>query len=133
MNSSARILYIEDDPVNMLLVKKLLRVEGFEIIEATNGLSGIEMAKEQKPDLILLDINMPDLDGYTAASYLKSIPSLQDIPIVAVTANAMASDKKKSFEAGCDGFITKPIDIKKFGRQVRFYLTRINALPVGNF
>lgn len=124
MNSRPRILYIEDDPVNMLLIKKLLRVEGFDMLEACDAASGIEIAKQQQPDAILLDINMPDLDGYSAARQMKGLPELFGIPIIAVTANALDSDRKKSFDAGCDGYITKPVDIRKFGTQIRFYLDR---------
>lgn len=124
MNRTARILYIEDDPVNMLLVKKLLRVEGFEMLEALDAISGIEIAKQQHPDIILLDINMPGLDGYVTATHMKSLPELKFIPIIAVTANALDSDRKKSFDAGCDGYITKPLDIRKFGSQIRSFLKR---------
>lgn len=108
----------------MLLIKKLLRVEGFDMLEAPDAVSGIEIAKQQHPDAILLDINMPDLDGYSAARQLKCLPELLGIPIIAVTANALESDRKKSLEAGCDGYITKPIDIHQFGNQIRSFLAR---------
>jgi two-component system cell cycle response regulator DivK len=122
-----RILYVEDDPVNMALVKKLLKREGFRLLAAENGWKGLAMAQTYKPDLILMDMNMPDLDGYEATARLKSMPELQHIPVVAVTANAMAGDRDRSLAAGCDGHITKPININTFSDEVRDYLQHANA------
>lgn len=116
------VLYVEDDPVNMLLVKKLLRIEGFRLLEASNGWSGISMAQIHQPDLILMDMNMPDMDGYQATVRIKRMPELRQIPIVALTANAMDGDRQRSLDAGCQGHITKPININTFADQVRTHI-----------
>ena len=122
MQRKTKILYVEDDPVNMALVRKLLRREGFQLLQAENGWKGLSMAQTYQPDLILMDMNMPDLDGYEATARVKAIPELQHIPVVAVTANAMAGDRDRSLAAGCEGHITKPININTFADEVRDYL-----------
>lgn len=116
------VLYIEDDPVNMLLVKKLLKVEGFRLLEASNGWMGISMAQIHQPDLILMDMNMPDMDGYQATARIKRTPEIRRIPVVALTANAMDGDRQRSLDAGCQGHITKPININTFADQVRTHI-----------
>lgn len=118
MARKLKVLYIEDDLVNMALVRKLLKVEGVQFLEASNGWAGIAVAQTHLPDLILMDMNMPDMDGYEATRRIKSLPELQHIPVVAVTANAMERDKQRSLDAGCQGHITKPIDIETFAQQV---------------
>ena len=118
MQRKTKVLYIEDDPVNMVLVKKLLRREGVQFLEATNGWAGLALAQMHKPDVILMDMNMPDMDGYEATRRLKTFVELRHIPVVALTANAMEGDKQRSIEAGCDGHITKPIDINTFCTEV---------------
>lgn len=122
MQSNATVLYIEDDPVNMALVKKLLRNEGFIMLEAGNGWAGLAMVEQHKPDLILMDMNMPDLDGYQATRRIRRHPELRTIPVVALTANAMDGDRQRSLEAGCDGHITKPININTFAEEIRDYV-----------
>lgn len=119
----ARVLYIEDDFNNRMLVKRVLLAEGFEVHEAENAILGIEMAQNDPPDLILMDISMPEMDGVTATQYIRQMPVISDIPIVALTANAMQGDKETFLEAGCDGYISKPIDIDTFADQIRRYLT----------
>ena len=104
-----KILYIEDNPQNMRLVRKFLTLNGYEMIEAVNGLSGIDKAAAEYPDLILMDINLPDIDGLEATARLKSSPGLSHIPVVALTANAMHGDRERFLSAGCDGYIPKPI------------------------
>lgn len=116
------VLYIEDDPVNMLLVKKLLRVEGIRLLEAPNAWVGITMAQDYQPGLILMDMNMPDMDGYQATARIKRMPDIRHIPVVALTANAMDGDRQRSMDAGCQGHITKPININTFADQVRTYI-----------
>lgn len=116
------VLYIEDDPVNMLLVKKLLRVEGIRLLEAPNAWIGITMAQDYQPGLILMDMNMPDMDGYQATARIKRMPDIRHIPVVALTANAMDGDRQRSMDAGCQGHITKPININTFADQVRTYI-----------
>jgi two-component system, cell cycle response regulator DivK len=108
-----RILYIEDDFQNRRLVRKLLRLNGYEMIEAEDGLQGIAIAAREKPDLILMDINLPGIDGMEATSRLKSSNDLAYIPIIAVTANAMRGDREKIMGAGCDSYLQKPINTIK--------------------
>jgi two-component system cell cycle response regulator DivK len=122
MARKTKVLYIEDDPVNMILVRKLLRREGIQFLEAANGWAGIALAQTHMPDLILMDMNMPDMDGYEATRRIKSLPELRHIPVVALTANAMDRDRQRSLEAGCEGHITKPIDIDTFAQQVLAFL-----------
>lgn len=124
------VLYVEDDPVNMLLVKKLLKIEGFLLLEASNGWAGISMAQIHQPDLILMDMNMPDMDGYQATTRIKRMPELRRIPIVALTANAMDGDRQRSLDAGCQGHITKPININTFADQVRTHI-RLGQTTIG--
>lgn len=117
-----RVLYIEDNPENLLLVRRILERKGYEILAAQSGLAGLELAAQSQPDLILLDINLPELDGYALASRLKNTEGLKDTPIIAVTANVMAGDKERSLVAGCDGYIEKPIDVAAFPEQVKAFL-----------
>lgn len=119
---SRRILYIEDNDDNRLLVQRILRAEGFVYEEATNANDGIRMAVENPPDLILMDINMPYFSGLEATQYLRELPELDSTPIVALTANAMRHELEQTIEAGCDGYIIKPIDIDAFVDQIRQYL-----------
>ena len=107
------ILYIEDHHDNMTLVKRIFRPDSYNLIEAWSGLQGISIAESQNIDLILLDINLPDLDGYEVARRLRTSTKteLSKIPIVAVTANAMKGDEKKVREAGCNDYMSKPINI----------------------
>ncbi|MCX8058686.1 MAG: response regulator [Spirochaetes bacterium] len=117
-----RILYIEDNYYNILLVKKILEKEGFSFYEAKDGISGIELAKRIKPDLILMDINLPDLSGLEVTTRIRSIPELQNVKIIALTADISEGSREKSLVAGCDGFISKPIN-KNFINQLFKYLT----------
>jgi two-component system cell cycle response regulator DivK len=121
-----RILYIEDEPGNRMLVKRVLEAEGFAVMEATDGLAGLEMAARmhQDLDLILLDINLPEIDGYDLAKQFRTTPGLQEIPILAVTANVMHGDRERTLEAGCDDYIQKPIDVDQLPDQVRAALTK---------
>lgn len=105
----ARILYIEDNPQNMRLVRKMLSLDGHEMIAADTGMQGIGLAESEKPDLILMDINLPDLDGLKVTTRLKSEPALAHIPIIALTANAMHGDRERFLSAGCDGYLPKPL------------------------
>jgi two-component system cell cycle response regulator DivK len=117
--SDARILYIEDNPENRLLVRRILEVEGYVVLEATDGPAGLEMAVRLQPDLILLDINLPEIDGYDLARRFRDTPSLGGVPILALTANVMQGDRERTLDAGCDGYIQKPIDVDKLPQQVR--------------
>jgi two-component system cell cycle response regulator DivK len=117
--SEARILYIEDNPENRLLVKRILEAEGYTVEEAVDGSSGLQKASEVKPDLILLDINLPEIDGYDLAHQLREIPALDQTPILALTANVMKGDRERTLEAGCDGYIQKPINVDRLPDQIR--------------
>jgi two-component system cell cycle response regulator DivK len=121
---SKRILYIEDNPDNRLLIRRVLQVEGYEVIEAVDGQSGMRQAAEGKPDLILMDINLPEIDGYEVTARLKQLPGLSRIPIIAVTANVMKGDREKTLAAGCDGYIQKPIDIDLLPGQIERFLKK---------
>jgi two-component system cell cycle response regulator DivK len=118
----AKVLYIEDNMTNRLLVKRILMVEDHEVLEAENGMEGIELARTELPDLILVDINMPDMDGYEVTTRLRQIPELDQVPIVALTANVLRGDRERSLEAGCDGYIQKPLDVDMLPTQVETFL-----------
>jgi signal transduction histidine kinase len=115
----ARVLHIEDNPVNRLLVRKLLSAVGHEIIDAESGLEGIRLAETHDPDMVLVDINVPDLDGYEVILRLRGMPSMQGKPIVAITAEG---DRETSLAMGADGLIQKPIDAQRFPDVVAKYL-----------
>ena len=119
---NATILCIEDSPDNRLLVRRILEAEGYHIIEARDAGGALELIAAQTPDLILMDINMPDIDGYTLTARLRSMPQLHEVPILALTANVMKGDRERSLEAGCDGYIQKPIDVDNLPRQVHRFL-----------
>jgi len=118
------VLVIEDNEQNLYLMRFLLEKNGLKVIEATDGEKGLEMAKDNKPNLILLDIQLPKMDGYTVARGLRKISELDDTPIVAVTSYAMVGDREKVLAAGADGYIEKPIDPEKFIGQIRQYLVK---------
>jgi two-component system cell cycle response regulator DivK len=122
MVSTPTILYIEDNSENRLLVRRVLTAEGYTVVDAENAEKGLEWLSHERPDLILMDINMPDIDGYTLTSRIRSTPGFELIPIVALTANAMRGDRERSLESGCDGYIQKPIDIDLLPAQVLRYL-----------
>lgn len=116
------ILYIEDNRDNRMLVRRILEAEGYEVLEAEDGLSGLEMARAMRPSLILMDINLPEVDGYELTAQFKLMPETRDVPIVALTANVMKGDREKSLEAGCSGYIQKPIDVDLLPAQLAAFL-----------
>lgn len=124
MPHNATILYVEDNVDNRTLVRRVLTVEGYNIIEAVNATQALDILKQTRPNLILMDINMPDIDGYTLTAQIKDTPGLEEIPIIALTANVMRGDRERSLEAGCDGYIQKPIDIDALSEQVERFLRR---------
>lgn len=117
---SPTVLYIEDHPDNMTLVRRILQSESYTLIEAKTGFQGIFFAENQDVDVILLDINLPDIDGYEVARRLRKSEkaALAHIPIVAITANAMKGDSQKALEAGCNMYISKPINIQELLEKV---------------
>jgi two-component system cell cycle response regulator DivK len=122
MSNNATILYVEDNIDNRTLVRRILMAEGYNLLEAVNATEALEILNDNIPDLILMDINMPDMDGYTLTAKIKGMPGLGSIPIIALTANVMRGDREKSLEAGCDGYIQKPIDIDLISEQIERFL-----------
>jgi two-component system, cell cycle response regulator DivK len=122
--SKGTILYVEDNPDNRLLVRRVLLSEDYSLLEATDAMDALNVLKTARPDLILMDINMPDMDGYTLTAKIKSLPGFERVPILAVTANVMRGDKEKTLEAGCDGYIQKPLDIEQLTREIEKFLSR---------
>lgn len=116
------VLYIEDNEQNYYLVNVLLKTKDYSVLWAQDGQEGIEKADQSRPDLILLDIQLPVMDGYEVAGRLRSNPELTKIPIVAVTSYAMSGDREKALSAGCNGYIEKPIDPDTFLAQIDMYL-----------
>ena len=121
-NVGARILIIEDSPVNMKLASDVLEAEGFVIQQAVDAEQALALLEHWTPDLVLTDIALPGMDGLGLTRKLKSDPRLGRIPIVALTAFAMKGDEQKARAAGCDGYITKPIQTRELGRQIREFL-----------
>jgi len=118
------ILYVEDNPDNRLLVKRILLAEDYSLLEAIDGKDALNVLRTAHPDLILMDINMPDMDGYTLTAKIKSLPGFERVPIMALTANVMRGDKEKTLEAGCDGYIQKPLDIDQLTREIEKFISR---------
>ena len=117
-----RILVIEDNEDNRRIVRDLLTSAGYEVIEAVTGQEGVTAAETQGPELILMDIQLPDFDGYEATRRIKANPTLSPIPIIAVTSYAMSGDDVKAFEAGCDAYVTKPFSPRELLAKIREYL-----------
>ena len=123
-NEKTTILYVEDNLENRVLVRRILMSEDYAVLEAVNAADALNILKNAMPDLILMDINMPDIDGYTLTARIKAMPGFERIPILALTANVMRGDKEKTLEAGCDGYIQKPLDIDQLIREVERFLPR---------
>ena len=122
MEQKIKILYVEDDPSSEILVRRVLESEGYFVLSTSDGLSAIEIAKREVPDMILMDINISGLDGYEVTTRLRTIDDLRVIPIVAVTAATLQGDRERALIAGCTGYISKPIDVDQFPGQVRSFL-----------
>jgi len=118
------ILVIEDNEQNLYLVRFILEKNGYQVHAAMDGRTGIDMADQLKPDLILLDIQLPVMDGYAVAQNLRANPQLSSIPIVAVTSHAMVGDRDKAIAAGCNGYIEKPINPDTFMSEVELHLIK---------
>lgn len=116
------ILQIEDNQANKLLVERVLEPRNYRLLHAADGETGVSIAIEENPDLILIDMGLPDVDGQTVVTLLKQIPDLQNVPIVAVTAWPREKAEEMAQRYGCDGCITKPIDVKTFPDQIAYYL-----------
>ena len=116
----SKILYVEDNEDNVYMLSRRLKRKGFEMIIATDGEMGVQMAEAEKPDIILMDLSLPKMDGWTATKTIKSNESLKSIPIIALSAHAMDEHKQRAMEAGCNDYDTKPVDIDRL-------LSKINA------
>jgi two-component system cell cycle response regulator DivK len=119
---SKRILVVEDQEDNRVILRDLLSTAGYQLIEATNGQEGVELAQKERPDLILMDIQLPVIDGYEATRRIKGDAALGAIPIIAVTSYALSGDEAKARMAGCDGYVTKPFSPRQLLAKVREYL-----------
>jgi two-component system, cell cycle response regulator DivK len=119
---SQRILVIEDQPDNRTILRDLLSAAGFVVLEAEDGQAGIATALAERPDLILMDIQMPIVDGYAATRQIKAAPGMAAVPIIAVTSHALAGDEAKTRAAGCDGYIAKPFSPRALLAEVRRFL-----------
>jgi len=118
------ILYVEDNPDNRMLIRRVLGADGYTVHVAESATNAMTVLKTLHPDLILMDINMPEMDGYTLTANIRSLPNMGTVPIVAVTANVLKGDRERSLEAGCDGYIQKPIDIDTISSQVERFMKR---------
>jgi two-component system, cell cycle response regulator DivK len=119
----ARILYIEDTENNRILVKRRLEKSGYQVLTAEHASEGLARARADKPDLILMDMGMPDIDGWSATRQLKADSDLKGIPVIAVTAHAMQGDRQRALEAGCDDYETKPFDFARLMQKIEALLT----------
>lgn len=124
MSQPHRILLVEDNETNRNLLVRRLSKRGFEVSTATNGIEGIEKARSEKPDLVLMDLSLPEMDGWEAMRRLRADPSSASLRIIALTAHAMADDRRKASEAGCDDFDTKPVDIERLITKMTALLAR---------
>lgn len=122
--SEARILVVEDNDRNMKLVRDVLQFAGFEVVEARTGEQGVELARECRPDLVLMDLQLPGIDGEEALRQLRQDAETADVPVIAVTAYAMKEDRERTRRAGFDGYVTKPLSVRSLPQQVRGYLTK---------
>lgn len=117
-----RILVVEDNADNRILIADVLDSMDYEVIIATDGEEGVKKASAERPDLILMDISLPQMDGLTATRRIKAMPDLQHIPIIALTAHAMVGDRERALEAGCDDYVSKPIDLRELASKLTQYL-----------
>lgn len=126
--SAGRILVVEDNMDTYELVRFILEKNGFETFLAMNGRDGVNAAAKQKPDLIIMDLSMPEMDGWTATRIIKNNPQTSAIPLIALTAHALPGDRKRAFEAGCDEYITKPMDLLDLLETVKDWMQKGKAL-----
>ncbi len=124
--ANRNILVIEDNKLNMKLMRGIFRLGNYQIIEALDAETGIRLAREHHPFLILMDIQLPGMDGLAATQLIKSNPKLKDIPVVALTGFAMQGDEEKALESGCDGYITKPIDVQHVLKTIDEFYQKIH-------
>lgn len=118
----AKILLVEDNEMNRDMLSRRLKKKGYDVVMALDGQRGVEMASEESPDIILLDMSLPVMDGWDAAKFLKANAATSSIPIIALTAHAMAGDREKALNAGCDDYDTKPVDLKRLLAKIEGWL-----------
>jgi CheY-like chemotaxis protein len=121
----SKILLVEDNPMNRDIIFRRLRLEGYDIVTANDGARGVAMAETERPDLILMDMSLPILDGWEATQQIKSLAALQSIPIIALTAHAMAEDRAKCLQAGCDEYESKPVEFPRLLAKIRSLLQQV--------
>ena len=122
-----RVLVVEDEKDNMDLFCQILEFHGCQVLKAEDGREAINMTQSEEPDLILMDLSLPALDGWEATRTIKAIPHLANIPIIALTAHAMVGDRERALQAGCDGYISKPIEVARFYDDLQKYLATDGA------
>jgi len=130
MVGGAKILYVEDNTDNRLLIRRVLQAEGYTVLEAENAKDALQILYLQRPDLILMDINLPEIDGYSLTVQIKQLPELATIPIIALTANVMRGDRERTMQAGCDGYIQKPVDVDLLPLQILQFVHPRAVSPV---
>jgi len=118
------ILIVEDNPDNRTLISDVLVSLGYDVVEAVDGVDGVEKAARERPDLILMDLSLPHKDGWTATREIKADPALRAIPIIALTAHAMVGDREKALEAGCNDYVSKPIDLRELASKLDLHLKK---------
>ena len=129
LHNTCLVLIVEDNEKNLKLARDLLRVKGYRTVEAVDGGAGIALAAQHRPAIVLMDIQLPDMDGWEALHQLRSDPRTADIPVVAVTAFAMEGDRERFLNGGFDGYITKPIDVRLFPSQVGAFCGSGGSIP----
>ena len=127
-----KLLLVEDNELNRDMLSRRLIRKGYEVICANDGAAGVELARSEQPDLILMDMSLPVLSGWDATSQLKQMPDAQTIPIIALTAHAMASDQVRARAVGCDDYDTKPVDLPRLLQKIESLLARRAPLPAAN-
>ena len=115
---TAKLLYVEDNDDNVYMLVRRLRRQGFEVVVAPDGAQGVEAARQHRPDLVLMDLGLPVLDGWEASRRLKQAPETSAIPIVALSAHAMTGDRERALEAGCDDYDTKPVELDRLLAEI---------------
>jgi two-component system cell cycle response regulator DivK len=127
----AKILYVEDNEDNVYMLSSRLKRRGHEVIVATDGDQGLALARSEAPALILMDLSLPVVDGWEATRRLKAMPETREIPVIAISAHAMASDRESAFEVGCDDFDTKPVEFDRLLRKIELLLSKVGDHDFG--
>ncbi len=124
MEPKATVLYVEDNLENRMLIRRVLEAEGFRVLLASGAAEALQVLQHEKPQLILIDVSMPEVDGYTLTRQIKGLAGFEQVPIVALTANVMRGEKERALQAGCDGYIPKPVDVDVLIQQLESFLHR---------